>query len=164
MNDLKESGIFNEDDSDIYDDFDFIEEQADWLFESDVSNAEKIEALRSIKIRQEEYEKTRKSQYLLDQEKRIQAKRKELIEKGIIEPDPQSTLKSHKITTRYGRSPLHEAVAMKDIQLIKKYVKSEKYLDEVDNNGHTAMEMAYYDNYKKALVIFDKYIRTKQVG
>ena len=31
---------------------------------------------------------------------------------------------------------------MKDINLIKKYVEEGLYLDSVDNNGHTPMEMA----------------------
>jgi len=168
MNDLKCSSIF--DDEDMYEDLSsldelelgFLEEQAYWLFNSNASNADKINALRSIKIKQDEYEKTKKSQYLLDQEKRILAKRKELIEKGVIKPDPPSPQNKLKITTRYGRSPLHEAVAMRDVRLIEKYLKSGKYLDKVDNNGHTPLEMAYYYNYKEALMLFKRYINSKK--
>ena len=166
MNDFKKSGIFDDFEiiDDISEDWDFLEEQAFWLFESDASTAEKIDALKTIKTRQEEYDETRKSQYLLDQEKRIQAKIKELIKNGVIEPDTPASKTSYSVsTTRYGRSPLHEAVAMKDIRLVKKYVKRGKFLDKVDNNGHTALEMAYYDNYKEALIVFEKYGKMTKV-
>ena len=160
MNDLKSSKIFNvENKYDDYDDWGFIDEQAFWLFESDGSNKEKLEALKNIKIKQEEFEKTKKCQYLIDQENRIQKKRKELTEKGIIEPDNPTYQKSISIITRYGRSPLHEAIAMKDTCLVEKHIKSGKYLDKVDNNGHTAIEMAYYENYTDALRLFKKYAR-----
>jgi ankyrin repeat protein len=169
MNDLKESNTFCDNDEEEYDDADweFLEEQAYWLFDSGVSNSEKIEALRIIKVKQEEYEKTKKCQYSLDQEKRIQAKIQEMIEKGLREPDdpkPVSEKRKNKSITRYGRSPLHEAVAMRDIRLIKKYLKMGKYLDEIDNNGHTAMEMAFYDNYKEALILFEKYEKKKKIA
>ena len=82
------------------------------------------------------------------------------MEKGIISADDKPELpeveETVRLTTRYGRSPLHEAVSMRDISLVKKYLKVGKYLDKVDNNGHTAMEMAYYDNYKEALVLFEE--------
>jgi len=162
MEDVQESGIFNDEDSDSYDDWEFLEEQAYWLFDSNVTNEEKITALRSIKMKQEEYEKTKKSQYLLDQEKRIIAKQKELIAKGLVTPDPVSHQKGCTTTTRYGRSPLHEAVAMKDIKLVEKYLKSGKHFDKIDNNGHTAMEMAYYENYKEALILFERYVKSKK--
>ncbi len=165
MNDLKESEVLKDSEEiDDSEDWEFIEKQAYWLFDSSVSNKEKIEALRTLKIKQEEYEKTKKSQYLLDQEKRILVKRQELIEKGIIKPDPKPSKKSHRITTRYGRSPLHEAIAIRDINLVEKYIKSGTYLDKIDNNGHTALEMAYYDNYKEALILFEKYLKNKKVG
>jgi hypothetical protein len=159
MNDLKQSCVLNDED-DYIEEWDFLDEQAFWLFNCDVSNAERKFALDKIKVKQEHYDDIRKSQYSLDQEKRIQAKIKEMIKKGLREPDfnlekPDGQLVES--TTRYGRSPLHEAIAMRDIRLVKKYLKIGKFLDKVDNNGHTAMEMAYYDNYKEALVLFKKY-------
>lgn len=161
MNDLKQSSVFNDKDDYEYDDddWDFLDEQAFWLFNKDISCVERKSALEKIKVKQEQYD-IRRSQYALDQEKRIQAKIKEMVEKGIIDPDfdlEVSDKQLRDITTRYGRSPLHEAIAMRDIRLVKKYLKIGKFLDKVDNNGHTAMEMAYYDNYKEALILFEKY-------
>ena len=169
MNDIRESNVFcdSEDDNHEYD-WDFLEEQALWLFDSNVSSMERITALKKIKAKQEEYEKNKKSQYSMDQEERVQNKIKELIEKGIIDPDDESIpfedKKTPELTTRYGRSPLHEAVAMRDICLVKKYLKIGKFLDKVDNNGHTAMEMAYYDDYKEALVLFENYTERSKTG
>jgi len=167
MNDLKKSGIFNDPEviNDFSEDWDFAEEQAFWLFESQASNEDKMIALKNIKLKQEEYDITCKSQYVVDQEERIQAKRKELIEKGIIKADitdPPSVKESYQTITRYGRSPLHEAVFMRDIRLVEKYLKSGKFLDKTDNNGHTAMEMAYYDNYKEALFLFERYGKARK--
>jgi hypothetical protein len=159
MNDLKQSCVFNDkDDNYDDDDWDFLDEQAFWLFNRDISCAERKSALEKIKVKQEHYDDIRKSQYSLDQEKRIQAKIKEMVEKGLIDPDLEVLdTQLRDPTTRYGRSPLHEAIAMRDIRLVKKYLKVGKYLDKIDNNGHTAMEMAYYDNYKEALILFEKY-------
>ena len=167
MNDLKTSETFgteNDFEDEFEDDWELVEQKAFLLFESNVSSKAKILALRNIKKKEEEFENTRKCQYLTDQEGRIQTKRKELIEQGVIEPDKLTHQKTLKLTTRYGRSPLHEAIAMRDIRLVEKYLKSEKYLDKVDNNGHTAMEMAYYENYTDALALFKKYTLTKKVG
>lgn len=161
MNDLRQSCVFGDGEDGLDEsDWDFLDEQAFWLFESDAMVKEKLTALKTIKIKEEEYEKTKKSQYSLDQEKRVQAKIREMVEKGLVEDDKLFETPYKTITdsiTRYGRSPLHEAIAMRDIRLVKKYIKIGKYLDVVDNNGHTAMEMAYYDNYKEALILFEKY-------
>jgi len=162
MNDLKQSCVFDyNNDLEDDDDWDFLDEQAFWLFNKDISSTERKSALEKIKVKQEQYDDIRKSQYCLDQEKRIQAKIKDMVEKGLIEPDFDTEVSDKQLrdsTTRYGRSPLHEAIAMRDIRLVKKYLKMGKYLDKVDNNGHTAMEMAYYDNYKEALILFEKYV------
>ena len=157
MTDLKHSGIFDcSEERDDFDEWYFLEEQAEWLF-SDVSNSEKLDAIKGIKRKQEELEKTKKSQYILDQEKRVIEKRNELIKMGVIEPDTPSSLSRVITTTRFGRSPLHEAIAMRDIRLVKKYIKLEQHLNHMDNNGHTPKEMAFYDNYKEALILFKKY-------
>ena len=92
---------------------------------------------------------------------KIKKIQKDFIEKGLIPPNKpkhiQNTSIGLSITTRYGRSPLHEAIAMRNIRLVKKYIKKGDYLDEIDNNGHTAMEMAFYENYKEALLLFKTY-------
>ncbi len=51
---------------------------------------------------------------------RIRRKQKEL---GIKIKEKQN--KFDRTTTRYGRSPLHEAIAMKDINSVKKYAGQE---------------------------------------
>jgi ankyrin repeat protein len=53
----------------------------------------------------------------------------------------------------YGRTPLHQAVALKNIELIKKYVDEKKYIFDVDNNGNTPYDMAYQEGYNEALNI-----------
>jgi len=159
INDLRQSCVFGKDKYEDDSEWEFLDEQAYWLFNKDATSAERKFALEQIKIK-EKYEKTKKSQYSLYQKKRVQAKIKEMVEKGLVEPDSNLEISYKKLTdsiTRYGRSPLHEAIAMRDIRLVKKYLKIGKYLDKVDNNGHTAMEMAYYDNYKEALILFEKY-------
>ena len=164
MDDLKESNVFYDPEYDDYEsDWDFLEKQAFWLFDSDASNEEKLDAIKNIRVKQDEFKESQKSQYSLEQGQRVQDKIKELVEKGIIDPYDESDpfMEESKIDsiTRYGRSPLHEAIAMRDIRLVKKYLKVGKYMDSIDNNGHTAMEMAYYDNYKEALILFQKYMK-----
>ncbi len=165
MKDLNDSGIFDDFISDVNnDDWEFMElmeAEADWLF-SDISVEERLEALENIQKRKEELDNSRTPQYISDQEVRIQKRCRELIEKGIVEPDKSTIKNILKITTRYGRTPLHEAIFMRDIRLVRKYLRKEKYLEEVDNNGHTAMEMAFYEDYKEALVLFKKHKKKKK--
>ena len=42
---------------------------------------------------------------------------------------------------------------MRSLKLVKQYLKNGEYLEDLDNNGHTAWEMAYYENYAEALVL-----------
>jgi ankyrin repeat protein len=159
MNDLKHSCVFNDVEEED-DEWNYDEEEVYWYFKKNISNVERDSNLAKIKVKQKHLDNIVKSQYAIDQEKRIQAKIKEMTEKGLREPDLNIETPDGQAvepTTRYGRSPLHEAVAMRDIRLVKKYLKIGKFLDKVDNNDHTAMEMAYYDNYKEALVLFEKY-------
>lgn len=157
IKDLKNSEIFDcPEENDYMDDWCFLEEKADWLF-SNASNFEKIDALKGIDRKQKEFERTKKSQYVLDQEKRVIEKRNELIREGVIKPDVFSVPQIVQTTTRFGRSPLHEAIAMRDIHLIEKYIKNGKYLDHIDNNGHTPKEMAFYEGYKEVLILFKRY-------
>jgi hypothetical protein len=45
---------------------------------------------------------------------------------------------------------------MKDIKAIKKYVYEGKYLNYVDNNSHSPLQLARYENYAKAIKILEK--------
>ena len=52
---------------------------------------------------------------------------------------------------------MHEAIAMRDIKLVKRYIENEEYLEDEDNNGNIPSEMAFYENYKEALALFKIY-------
>ena len=169
MKDLNKDGIFDDFIDDSIDDDDegwrSLEEECEILF-SGKSKEEKIREIKDIKKKREEYEKIKMPQYLAEQESRVQQKVKELIKKGIIEPDIEILIEDidTEISIRYGRTPLHEAISMRNIPLVKKYLKSGKYLDIVDNNGHTPLEMAFYENNKEALDLFEKYKSKRKVG
>jgi len=164
MTDLNKNGIFNDfiddsdDDNDDNDDWRLLEEECD-IFFSDKSREEKIREIRDIKNKKEEDEKFKMSLYCEEKEKRINQKIEELIKEGIIESDAEKLIKvaNEEVSSRYGRSPLHEAISMRNIPLIEKYLKRGKYLDIVDNNGHTPLEMAFYENNEEALDLFKKY-------
>lgn len=172
MDDLQKSGIF--DDEEVVDEVDYEidwnevdEENSMWIL--NLGNEIKLDAIRNMNNEEKNDEFAQKrNQFFYDNEKRIQAKMKEMEEKGLIglKDEDESDIgveeevvikKEQKQVslTRYGRNPLHEAVAMRDIRLVKKYAQEGLYLDGVDNNGHTPMEMAYYEGYKEAMIIFD---------
>lgn len=157
MDDLKDSGIFAEEELDDEIDWELVDQKATVWF-SDLDPQEKLEAINKITAEREIETNKYRNQFYYDTEKRIQAKIREMTEKKLRgtddEPEEEDVF-DIPVTTRYGRSPLHEAIAMKDIRLIKRYVKEELYLTCVDNNGHTPMEMAYYEGYKKAMAIFN---------
>jgi len=158
MRDLEKAGIFDDYiiQEENEEEWGFIEEEASILF-GNKGNSTKINKIRGIRTEREKIIAQKMSQYFIEQEKRIQAKQQELIKRGEIEPDVSDHLFVSEITTRFGRNPLQEAIAMKDLVLVEKYIKQKKYLNSKDNNGHTAMEMAYYEGYKEALDLFAKY-------
>jgi len=78
--------------------------------------------------------------------------RRKQIELG-IKIKPGEHAENSYVVTRYGRSLLHEAVAMKDITLIEKYSKDKKLLSAVDNNFNTPLQMALVMDYKEAIDI-----------
>jgi hypothetical protein len=164
MLDLEEGEIFEnyiQDEEDAADDWYFLEQEAEVLF-SDKPESEKIEEIKVIKKRKEEKEKNVMSQYEIEQRQRVIEKEKELVEKGLVKPMNAEEDDSFLTTTRYGRTPLHEAIAMRNIELIKQYLKEGKYLDKKDNNGHTPIEMVYYEGYKEALSLFKIYYDEKK--
>ena len=162
MNDLKGSGIFEDEEFEEDIDWEDVDQESAIWF-SDISPKEKLEAIKSIRQQQEtqkwEKESSKlRNQFLYEAEMRVKAKMKEMEEKGLTDPEADVEEESiSQVTTRYGRSPLHEAIAMRDISLVKKYVKEGLYLTSLDNNGHTPEEMAYYEGYKEAIVVFDAY-------
>jgi ankyrin repeat protein len=165
MNDLKGSGIFDEEEIEEDIDWDLIDQESHVKFDDfDPKEIEKVIddiKQKQAQIREIESSKLR-SQFLYEAEMRVRAKMKEMEEKGLTGPDVEidvdvESKPVEQITTRYGRSPLHEAIAMKDICLVKKYVRKNLYLTSVDNNGHKPVEMAFYEGYEEAIVVFDAY-------
>jgi ankyrin repeat protein len=43
---------------------------------------------------------------------------------------------------RFGRTPLHEAILMNDLETIRSLLNENKYLMSRDNNGHTPLDLA----------------------
>ncbi len=163
MLDLTDSGLFDDDNDNEYDygdDWIYLEKKSSIIF-GDKEKLDKKEEIKKLRKRKGEFDILLTSQYFLEQEERIKAKRQELIKKGIIEPDIEDGEESIKIVTRYGRTPLHEAIVMRDIKLVKKYIENEQYLEDEDNNGHIPSEMAFYENYKEALALFKIYFEKR---
>lgn len=157
MIDLKKSGIFDEDE--IQDDIWW--EEIDEKAISSFSELEKLEAINDIYIERIKESDHRQNKFFYEHEQRIIAKMKEMEERNLTGSDPDEEEPAEFNTTRYGRSPLHEAIVMKDIRLVKKCVKEGLYLDCEDNNGHTPMEMAYYEGYKDAMAVFENHRNKK---
>ena len=169
MADLTTTDIFTEELEDEFDDesWRLLEEEAMILF-SNKARREKVKEIKILKKKQKEYEKHKMTQYDIEQESRVLKKREELIKKGVIDPDAKDPFEDEKKDTktsiRYGRTPLHEAISMKDIKVVKKYLQSGQFLDVLDNNGHTPLEVAFYEDYTEALILFDHYRKKKKVG
>jgi ankyrin repeat protein len=156
MQDLQQSGIFN--DVDVIDDdvsWDIIERKSDIWFNEKLKPLEKLKAIRNINILFQSRNEYIRTQNLLMTEERIQNKIKEMQAKGLVESDNnEEELLSYNSITRYGRSPLHEAISARNLRFVKKCIRKGLYLDCIDNNGHTPMEMAYYENYKEVMMLF----------
>ena len=172
IKDLESINLFD-DDYDYEDDpeWDFLEKEASIIF-SRTDKKKRLVELKKIRQEKDAYfedqslQNLRKTSfYMMNSDTRIRLKRQELIKLNILQPDKDDELEvaeaSHSVENRYGRSPLHEAIAMRDIRLVKKYVMQNLFLDVKDNNGHTPKEMAYYEGYSKALKIFESISNSK---
>ena len=156
MEDLKHSGVFDEPDVADEDDYSWevLERKADIWFDEELEPEEKLEAISHINIEFQSQSDLIRTQNLLAAERRIQNKIREMEEKGLVEPEQEQEETVEHSTTRYGRTPLHEAIAMRNIGLVKKYVKNKLFLTCCDNNGHTPLEMAFYEGYQEAMRVF----------
>lgn len=112
-----------------------------------------IESLNRIKNKRIELAKDKKSN--------IELTKRDFM---ILDPDnPKDISKAKKefnlnnYYSRYGRTPLHEAIMMKDIPTIKKFLKKKKYINKTDNNGFTPFEMAKFRRMKNIVKIFKEY-------
>ena len=163
MNDLKESGIFNDpEDEDNDRDWEVIDQKADVWFSNELTPTEKLKAVYTINVDYRKQSEILRSQNLLIIEQRIQKKMREMERRGLVKIDEEDRSEERILfSSRYGRTPLHEAIAMRDLPLVKKYIKQRLYLAHLDNNGHTPIEMAHYKGYEEAIKIFKAYQNKK---
>ncbi len=167
MKDIDESNIFAEEDIiDIYDEDDDFNRVAEILFSKTATKEEKMEAEKSLN-EEKLGNKISKKGKLKVTEAMILKKQREYIAANLVLEDDEdeeqedfgsideqdARLEAH---ARYGRSPLHEAIAYREIEYVKKCIKEGKYLDAIDNNGHTPREMAFYDGWMDAVKLFSE--------
>lgn len=60
-------------------------------------------------------------------------------------------------TTRFGRTPLHEAVIAGDVSTVNSLLEQKLYIDIKDNNGNTAANLARLEENLEIIEIFKKY-------
>ena len=159
MKDIDSEDIFEE--MEEYGYLDDIEEVADILFNPNSTTKEKKDAVNSLKT-DEKIRKIAQRGRIVVTEKMIKEKQREYIKMGIVREDKEedSDVLEEEYeelgNSRYGRSPLHEAIAFRNLEFVKKCIKENKYLDEIDNSGNTPREMAYYEGWFEVLKLFDK--------
>jgi len=152
MRDLEDSGIFDPIEID-FTDLDELEMLADAIF-GQSSKKEIKEMIKSIYMKEN-------NEFVVNiSEEQIKRKRIELAEdsrSGIVLTEEDlvevKEIENNGISSRYGRSPLHEAISLRDLDSIKRYVKENKYLNTVDNNGNTPFEMAFQIGDREAIKI-----------
>lgn len=161
MADIDNSNVLN-------DDFNNIINEEDELIDLEELSDNKWHStsFESEKEKSEKFDKNNENSIIhLTSDERIRAKRialsKDKASKIILDKkDFLPILKdkeNNNIVFRYGRSLLHEAIAIKDLGLIEKCLKEGKYIDALDNNECNPYQMAKYEGFKKALKLFKKY-------
>ena len=88
----------------------------------------------------------------INSETRIKEKQLEL---GITPDDPPEK-HLDKIKLPYGRSRLHEAVIMQDIQFISQFLSEGEDPSATDNNGNTPYDLALLNNYVEVIALLEK--------
>ena len=161
MIDLNKSGIFD----DVYDsssdlEWEIEDRKAEVLF-SNLSFNEKLKAIKIIEEDSQEKEEQRRLEISQNAERRIQQKILEMEKLGITSSRKKKNKENKSFTIKYGRTPLHQAISVRNVPLITRYIKKGLYIDCVDNNNHTPMEMAYYGGYTAIYKIFKKYQNKK---
>ncbi len=158
MKDIDSGNIFEE--IEEYNYLDEIEEVADILFNPNSTVKEKKDAIKSLKD-SGKFGKIAKKGKIVITEKMIKEKQREYIKMGLVKEDEEDIgiLEDEYEElgdNRYGRSPLHEAIAFRNLEFVKKCIREGKYLDSIDNNGNNPREMAYYEGWFEILKLFDK--------
>ena len=154
MNDVDSSGIF--------DDYEVVDDDMEGYYEDEAQAEMEFSGL-SVAAKKEKFGglKDTKRSLLQQQNENIFRQRfnakvaemsEELEQRGIVEFDEIDIDESKsEEAIRYGRNKLHEAIAMRDLGFVKTLVESEPdLLTGTDNNGHTPLEMAYYEGFEEA--------------
>ena len=162
MGDMDRSGIFVDEffgeDEDV-DEINF-EAALNVVFDKDRSSEDKIGAWQEFKTEQPIKEGPGSGKLIIT-DAMIQAKQKEMIALGLVDAEdapveePEEKIEVNGLT-RFGRSPLHEAIALRDLAFVKKCIKEDLYLEAVDNNGNTPREMAHYEGWTEAALLLSE--------
>lgn len=167
MEDMDADGVL---DSIVYNDGcgdwdDDLETISDIQFDESRTASEKAIAIEFLRKPKEEKRKDNEETITLESLKRIREKRREMAqdpESDIVltdedlEPEDRKSGAVVVMPNSYGRSPLHEAIGLRNLESIKKFVDEDKYLDVRDNNGNTPYQMAYQEGYTEAVEIFER--------
>lgn len=133
-------------------------------FDEHRTEEEKQMAIEFLQKPKEDRRDENEHHITLESLKRIREKRRELaknpkslivLTEEDIEPEDRDTDVVVVMPNSYGRSPLHEAIGMRNLDSISKFVEAGEYLDTIDNNGNTPYQMAFQEGYTEAVEIFE---------
>ena len=89
---------------------------------------------------------------------RIRRKQEELATMlGVDKDEVVKTPFGSTSVSRFGRSPLHEAIVAGDIKTVTSLIEQGLYLDAKDNNGLTALALARLEENIEIINIFEKH-------
>ena len=166
MKDIDEDGVLdpinynNNDDWD--DDLDIMSEIN---FDESRTKEEKAIALEFLQKPKKKRREENSETVILESLKRIRQKRRELAKNpasGVVlddddfEEEERAAKGKTVMPNTYGRTPLHEAIGMRDLEAVERFVIEKQYLKDRDNNGNTPYQMAFQEGYKEAVEIFKK--------
>ena len=142
--------------------FDELDSISDIEFNSTCTENDKKIAMEFLQKTKEEEVVVNNDIITLESLKRIREKRRELAKHQdsnivLTNDDYEEGERLDIMPNSYGRSPLHEAIGLRNIDSIKKYVLEGTFLDYRDNNGNTPYQMAFQEGYDEAVEIFKKY-------
>lgn len=167
MADLDKDGIFDSikyGDKDVWDDD--LDTMSDIQFDENRTPKEKNIALEFLRKPEEKTQREENEEVItLESLKRIREKRRELaqhpeskivLDDNDFEEEERALRGIAIMPNSYGRNPLHEALGMRNLEMVEKLVSEQKYLDGRDNNSNTPYQMAVQEGYKEAIEIFER--------
>ena len=152
---LDTKNLFDEAEENDYDPLDTISEE---IFDNKDRTEEELEHVMKISFVTNIAKESRLRHNEMIFYQKFMEKQKEIELHENIQNEPMSVnndkLKNIPVSYKYGRSPLHQAIACGDLKVAKILIKQGKYLECQDNSGHTPQEMAHYMGYQKAIKLF----------